>query len=140
MAIGKSLSSYFFPRVAGQIEDQDGEEGDAHAGDDQVDGVEERLAPHGQDERDVRQHLVGILGAVPPVVFRLQLAVVFHVLRGRHVEDVPLDGQVKLGQVDADGHDVVARLLVHVLQVDLYSWKSRRSKLEKVEPLAELGT
>ena len=48
---------YLLPAVRGQVEDEYGEEGDAHTGDDQVDRVEERLPPHGQDERDVSQHL-----------------------------------------------------------------------------------
>ena len=42
------------PTVRREVEHEDGEEADAHAGDDQVDGVEESLPPHGDVEGDVQ--------------------------------------------------------------------------------------
>lgn len=45
------LLTYFFSRVRGQVEDEDCEEGYRHAGDDQVDRVEQGLTPHRQVER-----------------------------------------------------------------------------------------
>ena len=45
--------SYLFPAVRGEVKHQNGEEGDAHAGDDEVDRVEQGLAPHGHVECDV---------------------------------------------------------------------------------------
>ena len=45
--------AHLLPRVWGEIEHEDGEEGDAHAGDDQVDCVEQRLPPHRDVEGDV---------------------------------------------------------------------------------------
>ena len=49
---------HLLARVWGEVEDEDGEEGDAHAGDDQVDCVEQRLPPHGDVEGDVQVGLV----------------------------------------------------------------------------------
>ena len=46
------------PAVRREIKHQDGEEGDAHAGDDQVDCVEQRLPPHCDVEGDVQVGLV----------------------------------------------------------------------------------
>ena len=46
------------PAVRREIKHQDGEEGDAHAGDDQVDCVEQRLPPHRDVEGDVQVGLV----------------------------------------------------------------------------------
>ena len=37
-----------------EVEHQDGQKADAHAGDDEVDGVEESLPPHGDVEGDVQ--------------------------------------------------------------------------------------
>ena len=47
-----------FPAVRREIKHQDGEERDAHAGDDQVDCVEQRLPPHRDVEGDVQVGLV----------------------------------------------------------------------------------
>lgn len=44
--------------VGGQVEHEHGEEGDAHARDDEVHRVEQRLAPHRDIERDVQVRLV----------------------------------------------------------------------------------
>ena len=41
-----------------EVEHQDGQKADAHAGDDEVDGVEESLPPHGDVEGDVQVGLV----------------------------------------------------------------------------------
>ena len=46
------------PTVGGEVEDEDCEEGDAHAGDDQVDCIEQRLPPHCDVEGDVQVWLV----------------------------------------------------------------------------------
>jgi len=37
----------------------------------------------------------------------------------RHLQDVPLNGHVELGQVHTHFHDIGTRLLVHVAQIDL---------------------
>ena len=58
--------------VRGEVEHEDGEEADAHAGDDEVDGVEESLSPHGDVEGDVQ---VGLVAA----------SVVLHVSNGWHL-------------------------------------------------------
>ena len=47
------IISNLFPAVRREVEHQDCEEADAHAGDDEVDGVEESLPPHGDVEGDV---------------------------------------------------------------------------------------
>lgn len=41
-----------------KVESEDGEEGDTHAGDDEVDGVEECFPPHGDVEGNVQVWLV----------------------------------------------------------------------------------
>ena len=48
------LISNLFPAVRWEVEDQHSEEADSHAGDDEVDGVEESLPPHGDVEGDVQ--------------------------------------------------------------------------------------
>ena len=53
-----SVSSHLLPGVGGEVEHQHGEEGDAHAGDDEVHGVEQSLPPHGDVEGDVQVGLV----------------------------------------------------------------------------------
>ena len=58
--------NYLFARVRGEVEGEDGEEGDAHAGDDDVDGVEKGFPPHRDVEGDVE---VGLVAArVEPLV------------------------------------------------------------------------
>ncbi len=114
--------------VAGQVEDEHGEEGDVDAGDDQVDGVEERLAPDGDVEVDVE---VAVGAAV----------VVLDVLLGGDLEDVPLDRLVVVGHVDAGldgvqrpGAEVVGVALgdgvvhVDVLQVDKLAAEGPRAE------------
>lgn len=50
--------SYLLTAVRGQVEGEHGEETDAHARDDYVDGVEERLPPHRYVERYVQVGLI----------------------------------------------------------------------------------
>ena len=49
---------YLLARVWGKVEHEHSEEGDAHAGDDQVHCVEQSLPPHGDVEGDVQVGLV----------------------------------------------------------------------------------
>jgi len=95
------LFSYLLSRIRGQIEDQHGQEGDAHAGDDQVDGVEQRLPPHGHVECDVQ---VGFIAA----------SVELDIANGGNLQDVPLHRHVELGQVHADLHAITAQFLINV--------------------------
>ena len=44
--------------VRGKVEDQNSQEGDAHAGNDEVDGVEEGLAAHRNVKRDVQVRFI----------------------------------------------------------------------------------
>ena len=53
-----TLTAHLLSTVRREVEDEDGEEADAHAGDDEVDGVEECLPPHGDVEGDVQVGLV----------------------------------------------------------------------------------
>ena len=71
------------PTVGGQVEHQDCQEGDAHAGDDQVHGVEQCFPSHGDVEGDIK---VGLITA----------GVVLDISYGRHLKDVPLDRRIKL--------------------------------------------
>ncbi len=64
--------------VSGQVVDERGEEGDEHAGDDDVDDVEERLALDDQVEGDVL------------VLVALHGNVLVGVSLGRPVDDLPL--------------------------------------------------
>ena len=52
------IISNLFPAIRWEVEHQHCEEADAHAGDDEVDGVEEGLPPHGDVEGDVQIRLV----------------------------------------------------------------------------------
>ena len=99
---------YLLPAVRGQVEDEYGEEGDAHTGDDQVDRVEQRLPPQCYVEEDVR------IGRVTATAVELLVAL------GRHRHDVPLDTQVIFPQIDAYLDDIRLGLLVQVLQVHLW--------------------
>jgi len=65
----------FLARVRGQVEDQDGEEGDAHARDDQVHSVEQSLPPHHQLERDVCTHKNAILTPIIIVYFQNKMSI-----------------------------------------------------------------
>ena len=106
---------YLFTAVRGQVEREHRQEGDAHARDDEVHGVEERLPAHLDVEGDVE---VGLVAA------RVELLVAN---RG-HLQDVPLDRHVELGQVDAQGDHVGVLHLAHVSQVNL----ERREFLNQV--------
>ena len=50
--------SHLLAAIGGQVEHEHGEEGDAHAGDDEVHGVEQSLPPHSDVEGDVQVGLV----------------------------------------------------------------------------------
>ena len=119
------MSSHLLPGVGGEVEHEHGEEGDAHAGDDEVHGVEQSLAPYGDVEGDVQ---VGLVAArvdlhVPEdsqTTNRKQLIHQGHSSPlGGHGEDVPLDALVELGQVypEVDHRQILD--LVLVSQVDL---------------------
>ena len=69
--------SHLLPAVRREVEDEDSEEADAHAGDDEVDGVEESLPPHGDVEGDVQVWLV-------------TAGVELDISLGRNLQDVPL--------------------------------------------------
>ena len=97
---------HLFSAVRRQVEGEHSEKGDAHAGDDEVDRVEERLASHRHVERDVE---VGLVAA----------RVVLDVPDGGNLQNVPLDAHVELGQVDADLDLGPTVLLVDVTQVNL---------------------
>ncbi len=97
---------YLLAAVWRQVEDKDGEEGDAHAGNDEVDSIKEGLPPHRHIEGDVQ---VGLITA----------RVVFDVAYRRHLQDVPLDRHVELGEVHANLHLGPAIFLVNVTQVHL---------------------
>ena len=45
--------------------------------------------------------------------------VILHILGCRYIKNVPLYAEVELGEVDADLDNIVARFLMHVLQVNL---------------------
>ena len=116
---------HLLPGVGGEVEHEHGEEGDAHAGDDEVHGVEQGLPPHGDVEGDVQ---VGLLAA------RVEL----DVPDGGHLEDVPLHRHVELRQVDADvddgrGADLV--ILVHLDQVSILVFMSEVNlRVHKINP------
>ena len=65
--------TYFFTAVRRQIKDEDSEEGDAHAGDDEVDGVEKSLSSHRDVEGDIEIRFI-------------TASVEFHVAFGRHLD------------------------------------------------------
>lgn len=60
-------NTYLLAGIRRQVEDKNGEEGDTHAGNDKVDGVEERLASHGDVEGDIQVRFVatGVVFFVP---------------------------------------------------------------------------
>ena len=94
----KSFFVYLLATVGGKVEHEDSEEWDAHAGDDEIDGVEQRLPAHGDVKSDIKVRLI-------------TASVEFYVPNGGHGQDVPLDGHVELGQVHPDVDDVCALLL-----------------------------
>ena len=89
-----------------EVKHEDGKVENAEAGYYEVDDEVQRLAPDLDVEGKVRVGL-GTAG------------VLFLVSLGGHLEDVPLNVDVILGEVHAVGHGVVARLGVDVHQVDL---------------------
>jgi len=74
---------HFLSRLGGKVEDEDAEERNEDGGKDQVDRVEESLAPDGDVERDV--HLSGCTGV--------------NVLVARDLDDVPRTRLPVIGQV-----------------------------------------
>ena len=92
-----TLTAHLLSAVRREVEDEDGEEADAHAGDDEVDSVEEGLPPHGDVEGDVEVRLV-------------TAGVELDVPLGRDLQYVPLHRHVELGQVDPDVHRGAALL------------------------------
>lgn len=100
------IVAHLLPGVRRQVKHQHGEEADPHTGDDEVHGVEERLAPHRDVKGDVQVRLItaGVVLLVPHC---------------GHVEDVPLHRHVELRQVDTHLHDWSARVLVDVAKVNL---------------------
>ena len=121
-----ALPSYLLPTIRGQIKHQNGKEGDAHAGDDQVHRVEQRLAPHCNVEGDIQVGLVAT-------------GVVLDVPDGRHLQDVPLDRHVELRQVHPDLHFRFAILLVNVSQVDLSNQSSMSMTINRKFHIILLG-
>jgi hypothetical protein len=91
-----SCSKYLLPTVGGQVKDEHSQKRDAHAGDDEVDSVEERLPPHGDVEGDVQ---VGLVTAcveldIPEVhflIFRLKT----HTIMQGHIH-VMTDSEIKI--------------------------------------------
>ena len=104
------IISNLFPAIRWEVEHQHCEEADAHAGDDEVDGVEEGLPPHGDVEGDVQ---VGLVTA----------GVELDISLGRNLQNVPLHGHVELGEVDPDIDDRwrphLLALAVHLHQVSV---------------------
>ena len=92
-----TVSAHLLPTVRREVEDEYGEEADAHAGNDEVDGVEEGLPPHGDVEGDVEVRLV-------------TAGVELDVPLGWDLQNVPLHRHVELGQVDPDVHRGAALL------------------------------
>ena len=88
--------NYLLSRVRWKIKDENSEERYSHTGDDQVDCVEERLPPHGEDEGDVCQELL-LLTLLAAVLVLVHLGVEgLDILGGGHVQDVPLHAEVEL--------------------------------------------
>ncbi len=56
--IGPWNLSHLLAAVWGKIENKHSEERDAHAGDDEVDGVEQSLSAHGDVKRDIKVRLI----------------------------------------------------------------------------------
>ena len=96
----------FVTNLCREVKDEDGKVENAETGQYEVDDEVQRLAPDLDVEVQVRVGL-GTAG----VLFLVSLC--------GHLEDVPLDVDVILGEVHAVGHGVVARLGVDVHQVDL---------------------
>jgi len=95
--------------VGRQVEDKNCEESDCNARNDEVDGVEESLAPDGDIERDVW-------------IWLRTARVVFLVLDGWNAQKVPLNTRVEVLELDPDfqGFQIAdTRFLNDVFQVDL---------------------
>ena len=112
--------NYLFPGICWKVEHEDSEEGYSHAWNDQIDSVEQSLPPHGEDEGYVSQELllVPLLATSVLVLVHLRV-IILHILSCWHVEYVPLNTKIELSQVDPNFNNIVARLLVHVFEVNL---------------------
>jgi hypothetical protein len=85
--------THLLAAVRWQIEHQYSEEGDAHAGDDEIYGVEERLTAHCDVERDVEVRFIAA-------------GVEFLIPHCWHFQNVPLYRRIKLRQIHTDLYDV----------------------------------
>lgn len=56
---------------------------------------------------------------------------------GRHIQNVPFDGHVELGQIDADVDHIATGTLVHVSQVHLNSIAHTRTHTHKIPYISE---
>ena len=94
--------------IGRQVEDQHRQARDAHARDDQVHRVEERLPSQCYVEEDVQVRRIAAAAVVLDVAF------------GRHVHDVPLHAQVELAQINAHFDEVRIGDLSQMFQVHLH--------------------
>ena len=95
------IQLYLFTTVRWQIEDEDSEEGDAHAWYNQIDSVEQCFSAHRDVKGDIKVRFI-------------TASIIFNISNSRDGQDVPLDRHVELGEVDADVDYVFARLLFFV--------------------------
>lgn len=105
-----------FATVRGQVENENGKKWYGHAGNDQIEGVEERLSAEGNVEGDVDK---GLNAAVVENGLPLR----------RHRHDVPLYAQVEGAQVHAHRYHRLVVFLVLVAQVDGITVVARMSKV-----------
>ena len=96
-----NISTHLFTTVRWQIEDEDSEEGDAHAWYNQIDSVEQCFSAHRDVKGDIKVRFI-------------TASIIFNISNSRDGQDVPLDRHVELGEVDADVDYVFARLLFFV--------------------------
>ena len=91
-------NSYLLSTVRRKVEYKNSEKRDAHARNNKIDSVEQRFSAHGDVKSDIKVRLI-------------TAGVKFNVSNSGHCEDVPLNGHVKLGQVDTDVDNVGPLLL-----------------------------
>ena len=89
---------YLLSTVRRKVEYKNSEKRDAHARNNEIDSVEQRFSSHGDVKSDIKVRLI-------------TAGVKFNVSNSGHCEDVPLNGHVELGQVDADVDHVGPLLL-----------------------------
>ena len=98
-----------------EVEHQDGQKADAHAGDDEVDGVEESLPPHGDVEGDVQVGLVTAGVELDISKSKQESLRVFSqqtLPLCRNSQDIPLHGFVEFFQVYSDLHNIINMLIL----------------------------